>query len=138
MRVPVDGEVVRVLRAVDGDTLLLVDGRRVRLLGIDTPETKHPDRPAQPFGSEASAFVASLVDGKSVSLEYDRERLDDYGRWLAYVFINDELLNERLILEGFSEAENAFPFRSDMKRRFEKAQEQARSASRGIWSLQSN
>lgn len=124
----------RVARVVDGDTLLLESGHRVRLIGVDTPETKHPDRPPEPWGQEASEFTRGMVDQKLVRLEYDRERFDRYQRVLAYVYYEGWLLNEELIRAGLSPAKTTFPFRSDMQRRFRTAEQQAREAGRGLWS----
>ena len=62
---------VRVKRVIDGDTLQLESGERVRLLGVNTPETKHPKKQAEYFGKEASAFTKRMVEGKLVRLEYD-------------------------------------------------------------------
>ncbi|MEZ6065843.1 MAG: thermonuclease family protein [Planctomycetaceae bacterium] len=122
-----------VIRAIDGDTLLLESGHRVRLIGVDTPETKHPDRPAEPFGAEAARFTASHVEGRSVRLEYDLARLDEYQRVLAFVYLDDRLLNEELIRAGLSRAETGFAFRASLQRRFRAAEEEARQAGRGIW-----
>ena len=57
-------EIYRVRRAIDGDTLLLINGERVRLIGVDTPETKHPQKPVQYFGREAYLFTKQMIDGK--------------------------------------------------------------------------
>lgn len=133
----VDSQVVRVVRVVDGDTLLIEGKRRVRLLGVDTPETKHPEIPPEPFGAEASRFTTKLVEGKNVRLEFDRERYDQYQRILAYVFVDDVFLNEELIRAGFSTAQTQYPYRSDMKRRFLQAEKEARQNGRGIWSAPS-
>src|SRR5919198_6222440 len=65
-----DFEVVE--RVVDGDTLLLASGERVRLIGVDTPETKHPKKSVEYFGKEASAFTRCMVEGKRVRLEFDQ------------------------------------------------------------------
>lgn len=132
---PPANQPLRVERVVDGDTLLLATGHRVRLLGVDTPETKDPDRPPEPLGTEATEFTRAFVDGKSIRLEYDRERLDNYRRVLAYVFVDDRLLNAAIIEAGFSRAETRFPYRADRKRLFEEAEAAARAAGRGLWSL---
>jgi len=124
-------------RAVDGDTLLLQDGRRVRLIGVDTPETKHPHRAVEPFGPEACAFTRDHVEGRTVRLEFDKERRDRYGRMLAYVYQGDWLLNEELIRAGLGRAVTHFPYSTAMKRRFRNAQRQAREAGKGIWSTES-
>lgn len=120
-------------RVVDGDTLLLEDRTRVRLLGVDTPETKHPDRPVDPLGLQAAEFMRRHVEGRAVRLEFDRERRDRFGRVLAYVYAGDLLLNEELIRAGYSRAETYFPYSEQMKRRFRAAEEQARGARRGGW-----
>ena len=74
-------------RVVDGDTLVLDGGERVRLIGVDTPETVHPSKPVEAFGKEASAFTRRTAEGRSVRLEYEPRtaRTDRYGRTLAYV-----------------------------------------------------
>ena len=133
---PQAGVPLRVVRAIDGDTLLLEGEYRVRLLGVNTPETKHPDRPAEPYGPEAYEFTRSLVDQRTVTLEYDRERLDNYRRVLAYVTLDDgSLLNQRLIETGHSPAVVSFPIRSDRKRIFEVAEREAQTRVAGIWAL---
>jgi micrococcal nuclease len=81
--------VVRAERVVDGDTLLLTNGEYVRLIGVDTPETKHPQKPVEYFGKEAYLFTKRIVEGKEVRLEYDQTRRDRYGRILAYVYLMD-------------------------------------------------
>ena len=126
-------ESYRVQRVVDGDTLLLEDGTRVRLLGVDTPETKHPNIPPEPLGFEASKFTRRHVEGRTVTLQFDRERQDRYHRVLAYVYLDNWMLNEELIRAGFSRAETRFPYSSAMKRRFRAAEKEARNNNRGLW-----
>ncbi|MBT4865204.1 MAG: thermonuclease family protein [Planctomycetaceae bacterium] len=132
------GKSYRVQRVVDGDTLLLADGTRVRLLGVDTPETKHPDIPPEPLGFEASEFTRRHVEGRTVTLQFDRERRDRYHRVLAYVSLDDWMLNEELIRAGFSRAETPFPYSSAMKRRFRAAEKEARDNNRGLWANRDN
>ncbi|MHC4876317.1 MAG: thermonuclease family protein [Planctomycetota bacterium] len=121
-------------RVVDGDTLVLANGDRVRLIGVDTPETKHPTKPVEAFGPEASAFTRKSVEGQSVTLKFDREKYDRYQRVLAYVYRDDWCLNEGLIRAGLSECVTKYPFDSTMKARFREAEDEARRARRGIWS----
>lgn len=123
-------------RAVDGDTLLLGNGVRVRLIGVNTPETVKANWPVEPFGPEAKEFTARFVAQchGQVRLQLDRERKDKFGRLLAYVWAGDRLLNEELIREGLGKAELQYPYTSSMKTRFRHAEEDARAASRGIWS----
>ena len=88
---------------VDGDTIVLEDGRHVRYLGINTPETRHEDRPAAPFGNAARHTNRQLVEKRMVRLEFDRERRDRYGRWLAHVYRRDGLwVNQALVSRGLA------------------------------------
>ena len=133
---PPDGQPVAGASVVDGDTLFLDCGFRVRLLGVNTPETKHPDREAEPLGPKAFAFTDSLVQRGPVTLEYDRERLDNYRRVLAYVYLPDgRMLNLELIRNGMSPAIVTFPIRSDRRRVFLEAEREAQRNGVGIWSL---
>jgi len=98
----------RVTRVVDGDTIVVdLDGRseKIRLLGIDTPETKSPTKPVQCYGKEASAHTTELLpDGTVVRLERDVEERDQYGRLLAYVYRADDdlFVNLELARDGFA------------------------------------
>lgn len=130
------GDIAFVKRVVDGDTLLLADGTRVRLLGVDTPETKHPEILPQPFGLEAEQFTRKHVEGQSVVLTLDRERLDRFGRLLAYVHKEKWFLNEELIRAGLSKAEIKFSYSSLKKKQFLRAQKEAQKNKAGIWKSQ--
>lgn len=124
----------RVLRVVDGDTLVLSDRTRLRLIGVDTPETVKPDWPVEPLGPEAARFTKGFVSGGRVRLQFDRERLDDHGRTLAYVWVGERMLNEELLRSGLARWERNFRYSEAMKRRFARAQREAQSARRGVWS----
>ena len=126
----------RVGRVVDGDTLLLTNRAKVRLIGADTPETVMPGHPVEPFGPEATDFTQRFVDRENgrVRLQFDRERIDKFGRFLAYVWVDDRMLNEELIRAGLATAETGFRYSSTMKTRFRRAEEEARAAGLGIWS----
>ena len=96
-----------VVQVVDGDTVVIdFDGREepVRLIGIDTPETVHPDRPVECFGPEASAYAAELLTpGTEVEVTRDIVDRDDYGRLLGYLHRSDGLfVNEELVRRGFA------------------------------------
>lgn len=131
-----DEETTLVERVVDGDTLVISGGDRVRLIGVDTPETKHPNKPVQPFGKEASEFTRRMVEGKRVQIQFDPgETKDKYGRTLAYVYIDGQFLNELLLREGLARAMLNYPFSADAKARFRAAEADAKAARRGIWSL---
>ena len=119
-------------RVVDGDTIIVRDVGRVRLIGVDTPETVHPGRPVEFFGREASAFTKRLVDGKRVRLEYDQQRTDRYGRTLAYVHLPDgTFVNAEIIRRGYGHAYTRFPFKH--LERFRGLERDARRAGRGLW-----
>jgi micrococcal nuclease len=92
---------------VDGDTIILNDGRRVRYIGIDAPETGYKERKAEPFANEARAYNVKLVARKQVRLEFDIDRKDDYGRLLAYVFIKNETFVNRAIIKAQRKAMQA-------------------------------
>jgi micrococcal nuclease len=132
---------VRVERVVDGDTLVLalpdpLGGElhtRVRLWGVDTPETVHPDRPVQHFGPEAGRRSRELAEGREVRLELLAGRTRDrHDRLLAYVFLPDgRMLNRVLIEEGFGYADPRFAHpRSSEFRRLQNA---ARDRRAGLW-----
>ncbi|MFH1266468.1 MAG: thermonuclease family protein, partial [Planctomycetota bacterium] len=109
---------------------------RIRLQGIDTPESVKPNHPVEPFGPEASEFTRRFVaeGGGRVRLQFDRERVDKYGRFLAYVWVDDRMLNEELLRAGLATAETGFRYSKAMKDRFRRAEDEAKAAGRGIWS----
>lgn len=119
-------------RVVDGDTIIVRGAGRVRLIGVDTPESVDPRRPVEFFGKEASAFTERLVEGKRVRLEYDRDRTDRYGRTLAYVHLPDgTFVNAEIIRRGYGHAYTRFPFKH--RDRFRQLEREARDAGRGLW-----
>jgi micrococcal nuclease len=126
-----------VARVIDGDTILLANHARVRLLGADSPETKHPSLPPQPWGAEATDFTRAFIGEQPVRLAFDRELKDKYGRFLAYVYVDDRMLNEELLRAGLARALLQYPYSDEMKRRFQKAEAEAKAAKRGIWSATS-
>jgi micrococcal nuclease len=131
-----DGGVHEVRRVVDGDTLLLENGARIRLEGIDTPETVKENTPIQPWGPEASQFTKEFVERAKgrVKLTFPLERRDQYNRFLAFVWNGDELLNDELVRAGLAHAKLGYNYSSAMKRRFADAQKEAQREERGIWS----
>jgi micrococcal nuclease len=130
--------VARVLRVVDGDTILVaVGGRqeRVRYIGVDTPETVKPHTPVQCFGKRASAANHRLVDGREVRLVADAEARDRYGRLLAYVYRAGDgmFVNEALVRGGYATTLTIAP-NVRFADRFAALAGQARDAGRGLWS----
>ncbi len=119
-------------RVIDGDTIELEKIGKVRLIGVDTPETVHPQKAVERFGKEASEFTRKLVEGKRVWLEYDQERKDKYNRTLAYVFLEDStFVNAAIISLGYGFAYTKYPFR--YMELFRKLEREAREAQRGLW-----
>ena len=127
---------VTVTRVVDGDTIDIspsVEGRsRVRLIGMDTPEVHFG---TQPYGPEASAFAKRELDGEEVGLDLDVQKIDPYGRLLAYVYLPDgQMFNETLLRQGYAQVAT-FPPNVKYVDRFLAAQREAREANRGLWGL---
>jgi endonuclease YncB( thermonuclease family) len=120
------------VRVIDGDTLELEGGERVRLIGVNTPESVDSGRPVERFGKEAAAFTRRLAEGKRVQLEYDVERKDEYGRTLAYIYLsNGALLNREIVRQGYGYALTRFPYRR--MREFVELEREAREQGRGLW-----
>ena len=123
------------VRVVDGDTIVLDGQETIRLIGVDTPETKDPRKPVEAFGQEAYEFTKGLVEGKKVRLEYDQERIDKYGRTLAYVYLDDgTFVNAQIILQGYGHAYTAFPFK--YMENFRGYERMARERGLGLWGQQ--
>ncbi|MBN2206129.1 MAG: thermonuclease family protein, partial [Candidatus Aminicenantes bacterium] len=133
---PVDR--VRVIRVFDGDTVEVrfADGaeKKVRLIGIDSPEMDDEREDVLFFAHMARRFAFHHLYDKTVGLAYDWERTDAYGRTLAYVVVEDgTLFNERIIREGFAYAFTRYPYRDDLKALFREAQREAQRSARGLW-----
>jgi micrococcal nuclease len=128
-----------VVRAVDGDTVVarLAGGReeRVRYIGIDTPEDVKPGTPVQCYSRDAAARNRALVEGRPVTLRFDVERRDHYGRLLAYVYRGrgNLFVNARLVAEGYARA-YPYPPNTAHAEEFAALARRAESARRGLWS----
>lgn len=118
----------RVSRVLDGDTIELISGERVRYHGINAPES------GEKWSTQAYQYNRDFVEGKSVRIELDRVTRDPYGRVLAYVWVGDTLVNEALIREGFARyfavKGEAIPKYRD---RFLSAEAEAKEGHRGLW-----
>ncbi len=123
---PAEGQRATVTYVVDGDTVELADGRRVRYIGINTPERD------QPFYQEATDLNRRLVEGKDVTLEFDLDTFDRYGRTLAYVFAGDVFVNLEIVRQGYASVYTVPP-NVKYDRQFLAAQREAREAGRGLW-----
>lgn len=125
--------VVQVGRVLDGDTIELIDGRRVRYIGIDTPEIGDVRTTIKCFAQEAKEENVRLVEGKTVRLEKDISETDKYGRLLRYVYVGDVFINDYLVRQGFARIDTVPP---DVKfqQQFLGAEREARESKRGLWS----
>ncbi len=124
----------RVERVVDGDTVVLDGNEKVRLIGINTPESVDPRRPVQWYGKEASAYAKGLLLGKRVRMEQDVEKTDKYGRTLGYLHLEDgTFVNLHLVEKGYA---FTYPYPPNVKYSSEirDAERKAREANRGLWS----
>ncbi|WP_432776849.1 thermonuclease family protein [Brevibacillus gelatini] len=127
-----------VKRVVDGDTFELASGEKVRMIGIDTPETVKPNHPVEPYGKEASNYTKELLTGKQVTLKFDVEPYDKYKRLLAYVYLEDgTFVNEKLVRDGYARI-MTIPPNVAMADVFLAAEREAREANRGLWGLDAN
>lgn len=138
-----------VTRVVDGDTIEVeITGRskgpgageapagevyKVRLIGIDTPESVRPGTPVECFGREASAATEALLEGQEVRLVKDVEETDRYERLLRYVYIGEEMANARLVVNGYASA-YTYPPNVRHARLFVQLEREAREGGRGLWS----
>ncbi|MFA4983738.1 MAG: thermonuclease family protein [Candidatus Omnitrophota bacterium] len=137
---------IYVRRVIDGDTIQLEDGQRVRFIGIDTPEMHESDklyRDSERTGQDVKAikkmgqrsyeFTRKLVEGKRVGLEFDAEKYDKYNRLLAYVYLKDgTFVNAEIIKEGYASL-LTIPPNVRYADLFSKLYRQAREDKRGLW-----
>lgn len=130
----------RVDRIVDGDTIVvsfdpatgLGDKEKVRLIGVNTPETVDPRKPVERYGAEASRFVSDSILGRTVWLAFEPTMRDYFGRLLAYVFLEGgACFNIEIIAEGYGFAYTKYPFL--FMEDFRKAERKARELKRGLW-----
>ena len=137
-----------VIKVYDGDTIKLSDGRKVRFIGIDTPElhlsqklyrdaqrTGEDVKTIQIMGKEAKDFTENLLLGKQVRLEFDARTEDKYGRLLAYVYTSDgQMANAKIIEEGYASL-MTIPPNIRYAEDFKKLYVQAKEAKKGLWAL---
>jgi micrococcal nuclease len=137
-REPAPAGTARVVRPVDGDTIVVdIDGAEesVRFIGIDTPESVAQDRPVECFGPESKERTAELLPaGTLVRLERDVEARDRYDRLLAYVIrdSDDTFVNRLLVEEGFAES-IAYPPNTTRQAELDQAEAEARADRQGLW-----
>jgi micrococcal nuclease len=123
-------ELATVGRVIDGDTVELTDGRRVRYLMIDTPESTTE---TECYGPEAKQLNIDLVDQKDVSLRFDVQREDDFGRLLAYVTVDGVEINPVIVERGYACVLHISPNGDDRVDEFDELELRARTLGRGLW-----
>lgn len=127
----------RLVRVTDGDTIVVeIDGKRerIRLIGIDTPETKHSRRGPEPLADEATDALREHLGRHRLELRFDAEERDHYGRLLAYVYANDVFVNEAMVRDGWARALRVPPNVRHAKR-FDRLAQDARRRRLGIWAI---
>lgn len=121
-----------VVRVIDAESVVLDGRERVRLIGVDVPETIRGPRVVRQLGREAAAFTRRTLQGHRVRLELGAERRDKDGRTLGYLLRDDGLfLNAEIIRQGYGYAENRFPH--PHQARFRALEQEARRDRRGLW-----
>ncbi|OGG05069.1 hypothetical protein A2Z33_07360 [Candidatus Gottesmanbacteria bacterium RBG_16_52_11] len=126
------GEMVRVLRVIDGDTIMVEPDTAVRYIGIDTPEMTGPDSTGRCYGLQAKAKNESLVSGRTVQLVRDVSETDRYGRLLRYVYVGNTMINELLVREGYARV-STYPSDVTYQQLFLEAERYARQEHLGLW-----
>lgn len=131
---------VELVRVVDGDTIKVIyDGQEqnLRYLLVDTPETNHPRLGKQPFGEEAKARNSELINSGKLSIEFDvGERVDKYGRLLAYVYVDGKMVQETLLEEGLARVAYVYPPNTRYLDQLQNLQQIAQNEAVGIWSIE--
>ena len=128
-----EGVPIKVIQAIDGDTITLVNGERLRYIGIDTPEEFDQRKPVQCFAKEAAQKNRELAEGKMVKFYKDVSVKDQYGRWLGFVYLADgTFVNLELVRQGFA---FAYPYPPDISKseEFREAEAFARIHELGLW-----
>lgn len=126
------GEEVRYV--IDGDTFILANNQRVRMIGINAPEVSHRryNKQGQSYGKEARKHLEGMILKKDVTLKSGAEEFDRYGRRLSYVYLQDgTFVNLKMVKDGFAETYRKFPF--EYKEDFLKVEDEARAAKLGMW-----
>ena len=128
----------KVVRVIDGDTVKIdYNGKatNVRLIGVDTPETVHPSKPVEAYGKEASNFTKNLLLGESVYLRFDTDRMDTFGRLLAYLYRAPDglFVNLEIVRQGYGHAYTQFSFKH--MELFRYYGNRARTAGKGLYGV---
>ena len=121
-----------VIRVIDGDTVELKNGERLRYNDIDTPETVHPSKPVECYGPQASAKNKDLVEGEIILVELGNPEKDRYGRLLGYVYVDDLFVNAELVRGGYAEV-NSYGNPGSKFNELIQIENKAKSKPTGLW-----
>ena len=133
---PSSQKVVTVRNVIDGDTLDLTDGRRIRLLGIDAPEAGFGDKVAEPWAEESTQWLRDRVEGQRVALRIGDDEKDRYGRTLAWIYIDEGvLINEEMLAAGHAKLLPDFGLPLDLEPVLRAAESEARLQKKGLWGI---
>lgn len=124
-------QAIQVVRVVDGDTIEIETGQRVRLIGVDTPELNNGNNP-DCYAQEAYEFTREELEGQTVRLEKDVSDTDRYGRLLRYVYLEGQLFNKTLVREGYANA-RSYPPDVSQQESLRIAEQDARNEEIGLW-----
>lgn len=130
-------QMVKVVKVIDGDTIEIEGGQKLRYIGIDTPETVDLTKPVQCFGREATEANNKIIGGQEVFLEKDVSETDKYGRVLRYVYLSSAsgqllMVNEYLVKEGYARS-SSYPPDIKHQKQLKQAESEARLANKGLW-----
>lgn len=127
-----------VLRVIDGDTIVIrykEKDEKLRFIGINTPELRHPEKGAEPYGFEAAEYTKKLLENQPVRVKFDVQQRDKYGRLLGYVYLPDgTFVNALLLAEGYAQVMTIPPNVKYMKE-FVRLEREARKAEKGLWGI---
>ena len=121
-----------VIRVIDGDTVELKNGERLRYNDIDTPETVHPNKPVECYGPQASSKNKELVEGEIIFVELGNPAKDRYGRLLGYVYIDDLFVNAELVRGGYAEV-NSYGNPGSKLSNLLDIEKNAKESMKGLW-----
>jgi micrococcal nuclease len=123
----------KIVRVIDGDTIVVAKLGNIRLIGVNTPESKvNRMTGEQYYGEKASRFAKKLLEGKTVKLEFDEGREDKYGRILAYVYLDKIFVNALLVKKGYAKV-LSMPPNVRYKKLFQTLEKEAKAKRKGLW-----
>ncbi len=130
---PYEKQKVKVIRVIDGDTIEIEGKKKIRYIGVNTPELHDPRKPIECYGQTAVDENKKLVEGKEIFIQKDVSEIDKYKRLLRYVWVGDTFVNDYLVRQGFAQV-STFPPDVKYQQQFLEAQMEAKKNNRGLWS----